>query len=567
MYANNGKISSRQLFRLYVFDLVGIGTLLIPSFLARTSGMEGIISIFIGSILGFIYAFYLGVVIKKRNRDIPDWVRSIGFLFLFFHCVLTGGFLSYVFCELIQYSLVKEVGFSILLITTIVVVCYSVLGGIENRARIYEVVFWIILIPYGIMMLTAIKNCEPLYLEPVSDSGIFPLLKNGYVVLAFFTPLFFLLFLHKQIKQGEDHAKVIKTVVAALLVASSILAGSYIILLGNFGQKALATMEFPVITLMSTIQWKGNFLKRMDALMLGVWFFTILALLNLHMDFGARGLKKLVPNLRRWSVPVTAVSVSVVALLLHADVIDIRLFLRYYGWVATPIMLIVPGLLLFVGTEKKETGRRGKGISRMFLILLIGVVGTNLVGCQATQLENRNFPMLVAVDFDNSTGEVLYYESMAGQSMEETKIPMGRGENFKESKDNFQMSLSKTSDYNHLKVIVYGKTLVENREIYEDMIKELVQGEDFPRNTYVCVTDEVTKIIQLEDVLSQEIGTYLEEYLEHHEDGDTKILSLGKILDEDANHRIPLEAWVLKVEEDCVKWEGFFPVTEEGLNK
>ena len=78
-----------------------------------------------------------------------------------------------------------------------------------------------------------------------------------------------------------------------MLIAGGILLGSYILLLGNFGKASLASMQYPVVTLMSTIQFKGNFLKRMDALMGAVWFFTLYALLNLHLHYGTSMLKEI----------------------------------------------------------------------------------------------------------------------------------------------------------------------------------------------------------------------------------------------------------------------------------
>ena len=66
----------------------------------------------------------------------------------------------------------------------------------------------------------------------------------------------------------------------ALLLVGGIHAILYLILLGIFGEGALSQMEFPAVTLMSTVQITGGFLKRADALMFGVWFFTLFALLN-----------------------------------------------------------------------------------------------------------------------------------------------------------------------------------------------------------------------------------------------------------------------------------------------
>ena len=59
MYVNNGKISSRQTLRLYVFDLMGIATLLLPPYLAKLCGASGIYAIALGTGAGLIYLLYL----------------------------------------------------------------------------------------------------------------------------------------------------------------------------------------------------------------------------------------------------------------------------------------------------------------------------------------------------------------------------------------------------------------------------------------------------------------------------------------------------------------------------
>jgi hypothetical protein len=310
MYANNGKISNRQLFRLYVFDLIGISTLLIPPILAKLSGIDGIFAILIGGGMGLGYLWYLGVVLKKMNTDLSTylnqrcftWVRKMVYFYLFIHGALTGGFIAYVFANLMQYSLVREVPYILLLFVTIVVAAYSVSGGVENRARIYEVLFWVILIPYVIMMIMGLKDIEVVYMNHFLESETMDLLKSSGLVFVFLTPLCFILFLAgKTTSTGKENygLSLIKTLSKAVVAATVILLGSYVILYGNFGKKALETMKFPVITLMSTVQLKGNFLKRMDALMLAVWFFTLLALLNLHIHFGVKGLNKMAKSKRK----------------------------------------------------------------------------------------------------------------------------------------------------------------------------------------------------------------------------------------------------------------------------
>ena len=123
MYVKNGKISNRQTFRLFVFDLMGIATLLIPPYLSKLCGVDGVFVILAGTFLGGVYLFYLGWVMKQMGMDINTYlehrsrpiVRSVVWIFVLFHSMLTAGFCGYVFAKLMQYSLVQEVKFPILL--------------------------------------------------------------------------------------------------------------------------------------------------------------------------------------------------------------------------------------------------------------------------------------------------------------------------------------------------------------------------------------------------------------------------------------------------------------------
>ena len=129
----------------------------------------------------------------------------------------------------------------------------------------------------------------------------------------------------------------------------------------------MATMRFPVVTIMSTIQFKGNFLKRMDALMLGVWFFTLYALLNLHLHYGVLLLGELgtkenqkqkadnrVRKAKLWQLMIPAVLVFGIAYGLQNYQGGLALFLDYYVYVAVPIMLVLPLVSVIVGRQNES---------------------------------------------------------------------------------------------------------------------------------------------------------------------------------------------------------------------
>ena len=161
MYVDNGKISARQTFRLYVFDLMGIATLLLPPYLARLCGCDGIWAILIGSGLGLGYLVYLGWILKRMGQDIVSylfenrsiWVCRLVFLLVGIHALWTGAFCACVFTRLMMHSLIQEASFGTVLLVLVITATYAVNGGLESRARVYEVLFWFVLIPYVAMML------------------------------------------------------------------------------------------------------------------------------------------------------------------------------------------------------------------------------------------------------------------------------------------------------------------------------------------------------------------------------------------------------------------------------
>lgn len=370
MFVTNQKISSRQTFRLFVFDLMGIATLLLPPYLSKLCGIDGLLAIVIGTGLGFCYLFYLGWIMKKMHTDLISYlkmntnslIQMLFFWWVLMHSVVTAGFCAYVFGNLMKYSLVKEVSVSTLLFVIIIVAAYAVSGGIESRARVYEVMFWIVLIPYAAMMLASIKDFKPVYVDGFMDTFGMDFFKGVYLVFLFVTPLFFSLFLIRE-KEKSYEKNVIKTISLSLAVSAVILLGSYFLLVGNFGAKALSVMKYPVVTIMSNVQFKGNFLKRMDALMLAVWFFTLYALLNLHLHYAVnmfgelwqkcrQTTKSRVEKLTTIGVPSVLVFIAAYAISQYREFL--WWFLDYYSYIAVPIMLLGPVVLFLLGRKKNE---------------------------------------------------------------------------------------------------------------------------------------------------------------------------------------------------------------------
>ena len=202
---------------------------------------------------------------------------------------------------------------------------------------------------------------------------------------------------------------------------------------------------------------------------------------------------------------------------------------------------------------------------KKFMIVMI-IVCLGFVGCSATELEERCFPQLVAVGYEDN--RVVYSAGFprVGSSGEkepkinEIQVAPTSAKTFKESRQEYEMHLNKTADYNHLKVLILEEDFLEETKAYEKMLDALAESEDFPRNTYVCAVEDIEDLLEIDKNLPQDLGTYLEEYLNNHEEKKDKILSLGDLIDEKANGEMILYMPYLDVEENYVTWGGYYAI-------
>lgn len=465
MFAKNNQISGRQTTRLLVFELLGYSALLVPSALAESAGRDGIFSIVLGVAAGFLYlrliksgfgriqGTYTECLTNTCGMLVGNLIKA-GYLV---YLLLLAGRVATVLAELVVKELLEK-ELRLILFLIMVLVYYGVSGGIEGRARVYEILFWILLIPLFLMMVLAVPAADADYWLPVMSENPMAILKGGYQVFLC-VPILFLVPFFSEYVSGKE--QVYHCAKRALTWNGIILGALYLLLLGMFGDRALATLDYPVVTMMSRIQMSGGFLKRTDALMFGIWFFTLFALVSSLIFLAGR----LWP-LGKWGakawLPGEIAIVYLLANAFHYSE-DLRMvYEKFFRYVGTPFVVLVPLLVCFL-----------------------------LSGCgETTELENREFPTLLTVSSESDFSK----EWLNGLQEGTKKI-----------------------DYNHLKVILVERTFLENEETMAEMLGLLKEDKNVPLNAYVAATDTLKELKEAEADLEKPLGDYLEELLEHGE--------------------------------------------------
>lgn len=557
LFAQNGEISGRQLYRLYVFNLLGVGTLVLPNNLARL-GKYGFVSIILGVAMAWIL-MWMTAKARVRHADIAgeDQVGAgkngvfseMWNVIVAVYQLMQAAFLAWVFVKLIRDSLIPDESFTIVLLVIMAVCAYSLSGGVECRARVYEVVFWFVLIPLIAMLLFAMRDINMEYIKIKDGFNIKEAFIGAYFVFAATTSTFNILFVKnkslKQIKQKVSES---------ILTFAGIMLLLYTVLLGNFGKYALAEIEFPAVVLMSDVQLKGSFFKRADALMLAVWFFTLFSILNMSMFYaskmcmavrnhwckriyhdnaekrngscskeydnkkmdkpckltGNRFTEANAENIPKWCILlVTALTIAGAYILEYGDGM-VKKYLGFLLWIGIPLIVLVVIALMFTG-------------------------------CSSVELEDRCFPTLAAVDInhggkDNVTDTESTDNTEKTQKIEfyynmEKSYEPEYADSIENAVEQFEDRLPQKADTNHMKVLLIGKELYDDKETYAELMEYCKETRKIPRNTYVCVVDDINDIFD-------NMGSYYEQKIDKQErEEDLQIVTLGTLMDDYTNFK------------------------------
>ena len=518
MFSENNQISGRQVFRLLTYDFLGMGTLLLPTMLADTAGRDGIFCILAGILSTFLYLKLLRYLLKGMKTSYPDFLKQKcgkvcgyvlwGGYFLYF--ILMASYTAYLFSTLMLNGLVENVSFYLVLLLILLLAFYGMAGGIEGRARVYEILFWFLMIPLFLMLFAACREVKPAYWSPVFVADGKEVLSGSYYVLFCYSMVSIGLFLKEYV---ADRKKCVGAAEKAVWFSGGVFAALYLILIGLFGVEALAQMKFPAVTMMSRVQVTGGFLKRTDAFMFSIWFFTLYAMLNSMVFYSGNlaakvirdcggyleGKKRMLPYL----ILLLLVYGVTVLFYRNQQFLDCVTFLLWK--IGTPFVVGVPVLLCLTGERKKHN----KKVRVLVLVcFLFGCLF--LQGCNVAELEDKAFPVLLNIRDQDDFQNVWLNHEYAG---------------------------NKEVDYNHLKVVLIERSFLEKEAEVEDMLSMLEQEKEVPWNAYVMTTESCDRLAQTEGELDVLLGNYLEELLENTSGIDQKAYpTLGMLYEERVNH-------------------------------
>lgn len=292
MFAENRKISLRQLQVLLLLDGFGTAVLFLPAELAQISGR----SCWILALVGGLFFGGAAFLVASIGGEMPEATAVEWFRHCFGNGLGTGALLglgaALLFSGALELRLLSEVVCRSMLpntpvwVLSLVVLLVSGLlaaQGTECRGRSGEILFFVVVLPLAVILLAVAVSLEYGRLLPLELPAFGELGQGISAVSVVFPGLLFLYFVFPDLRKPTmARAAVWKS----MLVTAILLTFIMFLCLAVYGEGLLSEKLLPTLQMMERVSFTGIFLTRQDILILWFWMASAVIFLSGVLYYG-----------------------------------------------------------------------------------------------------------------------------------------------------------------------------------------------------------------------------------------------------------------------------------------
>lgn len=362
MFSDNSRISDRQLKKMLVFDMVSISILIIPYIAVTGAGRDGIISILIAGAASLLYGFIMLYFCKQIKCEYMQYCkRVLGKFFTFLFGLLylikfffAAVFILTLFTTVIHETILSNTSSKIILLALISVSVFYASKKMETRARMVEILYYIILIPLLLLFLLGFYKVNPSNLFPLAVTEPIPVIKTGYGVLMTFAAIEFILFATPSISGEDEKSKFKRKVLQAITIISVFNIVVFVIVTGLLGSAGASQNLWSTISVMQMIEIPGNFVHRQDAIMLFFWLTTIFTITSSLFHYLSSVTKSITGINKTYGILITY---GVLLFIITMKPLNLDLLFEYFGYymalIGFPQSIFLPLLVIVIGKIRK----------------------------------------------------------------------------------------------------------------------------------------------------------------------------------------------------------------------
>ena len=293
MLSLNNKISLRQLQVLLILDIFGTGVVILPRRITSLANQDGWILIVFATIFALFSAFLISKLAKMFPNDsfvsynqkvfgkVIAFLITISFVL---KILINGAMEIRLFGEIVNSTLLFNTPFYVVSASLILTSAYISAKGYESRARIAEILIFVVFIPLFFVFSIAATDSDFTNLAPVLTTPFPTLLYGGFLSTIAFSALPFGLIAFPYL---NNHKKAFKAASVAIIVVAVFMLGVSAITIAKFGAIETQRQMWPVLEMMDIIDIPGSFIERQDALVMSIWIISVFCIINASLFFSS----------------------------------------------------------------------------------------------------------------------------------------------------------------------------------------------------------------------------------------------------------------------------------------
>jgi len=365
MFAENQKISVRQLQCMLLLYFFSTAVLFLPSEVAVSAGNSCWIVTIIWGVVASVTAVFL-VYLGKRHPTYTavEWYKNsfgkaIGTVFalgLGGKLIFDGALELRIFCDIISSSMLPRTPLWLLVAVVLILCGLAASHGAECGARAAEILFFLVFVPLVVVLIFVAISADYNRILPIQ----MPNLQSVWGSAPFFGPLFqglvTLLFIFPYLEKRSHSGR---RIWLTYMVATATVTVLVFLSLAVYGTDVLSAKLLPTLQMMERVSFSGIFLGRQDLFLLWIWMVTVFLYVSILLFFGIdlckRVFRSKAKNCNRWLV--FWIPVIFIVALLPQDMSEAYwLRLRVSPWLNGIFLILLPIMMVCIDAIK----RRGK---------------------------------------------------------------------------------------------------------------------------------------------------------------------------------------------------------------
>lgn len=297
MFAENGKISLRQMQALLLLDCFGTAVLFLPAAFAQLSGRAcWLLALVCGGCFALLSLLLTTAIIRigKRYPDgmLVEWCRG-GFGRFFGNLLLLGLGVKLLldgaaelrsFGEILCRMMLPATPLWMIVLVILAVSDILAAQGLEGRGRAAEILLLFTAIPLVLIWLAVACSAEYGRMLPLSLPAWAEIRAGLPAMSVVLQGLLFLYFIPPYLKKPQ---KMRRAVLHSTLLSAGIAAAAVLLSLAAYGVEILAEKPLPALQMMERVGFSGIFLTRQDIVLLWFWFASVCMFLSGTIFFGS----------------------------------------------------------------------------------------------------------------------------------------------------------------------------------------------------------------------------------------------------------------------------------------